>query len=82
MDEIEGPAPDRAWPNGEDATPFAAETEATDKVLRAIDFEPTSIDWICEQSGVAAAAALSQLTELELAGKIAALPGGKYQRLN
>ena len=82
MDEIEGPAPDRAWPNGEDETPFAAEAEATDKVLRAIDFEPTSIDWICEQSGVAAAAALSQLTELELAGKIAALPGGKYQRLN
>ncbi|MBL8523277.1 MAG: DNA-protecting protein DprA [Betaproteobacteria bacterium] len=54
---------------------------ATDPVLDVMGFDPVSVDTILERSALAADQVMVRLTELELAGAIASLPGGKYQRL-
>ncbi len=53
-----------------------------DSLLAHIGFEPTATDDIAGRSGLAAQALLPALLELEMAGKIAAAAGGKYQRLS
>ena len=55
--------------------------EGGDAVLRHIDFEPTTLDSICARSGLGAGELMPILLDLELAGKVATVVGGKYQRL-
>ena len=50
-------------------------------VLRHIDFEPTTLDSICARSGLGAGELMPALLDLELAGKVTTVAGGKYQRL-
>ena len=52
-----------------------------DVILAAMGYDPVTIDALIAQTGHDAAFVMSRLTELELAGSIASLPGGKYQRL-
>lgn len=52
-----------------------------DVILAAMGYDPVTIDALIVQTGHDAAFVMSRLTELELAGSIASLPGGKYQRL-
>ncbi len=54
----------------------------TDPVLVALGGDPCDIDTLAERSGFSADALLARLLPLELAGRVAALPGGRYQRLN
>lgn len=54
----------------------------TDPVLVALGGDPCDIDTLAERSGLAADALLARLLPLELAGRVAVLPGGRYQRLN
>src|SRR5690606_14211487 len=49
-------------------------------LLDCIDYVPTAVDTIVTRSGQAAAAVMATLTELELAGRVAAEAGG-YSRL-
>jgi DNA processing protein len=51
------------------------------RVLAALGHESAGIDALCQRTGLATDAIAAALIELELAGKVAPLPGGAYQRL-
>jgi DNA processing protein len=58
-----------------------AAAPATQALLDLIGFDPCDVDTLARHSGLASDAVLALITELEVAGHIAALPGGRYQRL-
>jgi DNA processing protein len=45
-------------------------------------FDPVDLDSLCARAGLPAEQVSAELLRLELAGRIAALPGGLYQRLS
>ena len=63
------------------ATASTPVDDTEDAVLTAMGFDPVSIDSVLARLDMPAEALIGRLTELELAGRIASLPGGKYQRL-
>lgn len=65
-----------AIPGGE-----AQATEEADALLAAMSHDPVDLDMLCLRSGLAPEEISSRLLELELAGAVAALPGGRFQRL-
>ncbi|VVD77895.1 SMF protein [Pandoraea anhela] len=52
----------------------------TTAILEALGYDPVSADTLRERSGLSIAAVLSQLGALELDGRIARLPGGRFVR--
>jgi DNA processing protein len=60
--------------------PAAPDAEAA-LLLTHLGAAPSSVDQICERSGIPPAKAASLLLDLELSGVIAAMPGGLYQRV-
>ena len=52
-----------------------------DPLFAAIGFEPLTVDALATRSGMSAAELATKLLELELAGRVARLPGGRVQRL-
>jgi DNA processing protein len=50
-------------------------------LLRELGFDPVSLDVLCARTGYSAADLQAQLLELELAGSVARLPGGLFQRV-
>lgn len=63
------------------ALPSVAEAE-TDPLLIALGGDPCDLDTLAARTGLAADALLARLLPLELDGRVAQLPGGRYQRLN
>ncbi len=66
------------------STPQASLTFAEDAdpaLLTSLGFDAASIDELCNRTHLSAADLIAQLMELEIAGRVAQLPGGKYQRL-
>jgi DNA processing protein len=61
-------------------TPGAARESAAG-LLGHMGFEPVDVDSLCTRSGMSAEQVAAELLRLELAGRVAALPGGLYQRL-
>jgi DNA processing protein len=60
----------------------AMETGKTDAGLLAVmGHDPVDVDSLCERAGWSAERVTSELLRLELDGRVAALPGGLYQRL-
>ena len=55
---------------------------AGDPLLACMGFDPVDVDSLCARAGLPAERVSAELLRLELAGLIAALPGGLYQRLN
>lgn len=51
------------------------------RLLHAMGYDPVSLDALCARTGHAVAALQAQLLELELAGHVARLPGGLFQRI-
>jgi DNA processing protein len=51
------------------------------KVLNQVDFAPTRLGDIAIHSNLPIELVLSELLQLELAGEVAPLPGGQYQRI-
>ena len=51
------------------------------RLLKALGHDPASLDELVQRSGLAAAALSSMLLMLELEGRVAGLPGNRYQRL-
>jgi DNA processing protein len=49
-------------------------------LLAALADDPVDIDTLVARSGIQAHAVTAELTELELAGIVASLPGGRWQR--
>lgn len=64
-------------------TPGAAAgpAEAEHPLLTALGHDACTLDTLAERSGLTADTLLAMLLDLELAGHIASLPGGRYQRL-
>jgi len=59
----------------------AAETPGKDAgLLELIGFDPVSMDTLCARSGLTVSRLSAMLLPLELEGRIAALPGGLFQR--
>lgn len=65
------------------ATPAAAIAEDTDeqRLLAALGHGPCALDSLAQSSGLTAERLSVILLQLELAGRVASLPGGRYQRL-
>ena len=64
------------------STRTAAATEAPDALLQHMGFDPVDLDSLCVRAGLSAEQVSAELLSLELAGRVATLPGGLYQRLN
>jgi len=54
---------------------------APDPVLDALGFDPVALDELLARTGLAAAALQARLMTLELAGEVARIAGGRFQRL-
>lgn len=63
-----------------DGTP-ALEAQPDSALLRALGFDPASLDELQARTGLATAALQAQLLELEMGGDLARLPGGKFVRI-
>jgi DNA processing protein len=55
---------------------------AEDPLLAHMGFDPVDVDSLCMRSGLTAERVSAELLRLELGGRVAALPGGMYQRLS
>jgi len=55
--------------------------EAQQRVLDALGHDPAHVDQLVHRTGLTADALCAILVTLELADRIASLPGGRYQRL-
>jgi DNA processing protein len=51
------------------------------RVLDALGHDPAGVDALAARTGLAAGAVSVALVELELSGRISALPGGAFQRV-
>jgi DNA processing protein len=51
-------------------------------LLGIMGFDPVDVDSLCARAGLPAERVSAELLRLELDGRVAALPGGRYQRLN
>jgi DNA processing protein len=60
---------------------LAVDDNANAFLLQALGFDPASIDELSTRTTLPTSALVAQLMELEIAGRVAQLPGGKYQRL-
>jgi DNA processing protein len=50
-------------------------------LLAFMGHDPVDVDSLCSRAGLSAEQVSSELLRLELDGRVAALPGGLYQRL-
>jgi DNA processing protein len=50
-------------------------------LLDALGFDPVSLDALIARTGIAAPELQARLLEMELAGDVARLPGGLFQRV-
>lgn len=58
-----------------------AASSAARRLLEALGFDPASLDALVARTGASAAELQAHLLELELAGQVARLPGGLFQRI-
>ncbi len=66
------------------AAPLRQEEETTSPaggLLQAMGYDPASLDALCARTGHPVAILQAQLLELELAGHVARMPGGLFQRV-
>lgn len=65
------------------ATPKAADPAQTphSALLEALGHDPADLNSLCERTALPAAVIAAALTELEIDGMIAVVPGGRYQRV-
>ena len=66
----------------EAGAPTPLRAPGSEPLLAHMGFDPIDVDSLCARAGLSAEQVSSQLLRLELAGLVAVLPGGLYQRLN
>ncbi|MDR3220492.1 MAG: DNA-protecting protein DprA, partial [Candidatus Accumulibacter sp.] len=79
LEELRWAAPVTALP--EDEASGASEADGNTEVLSLMGYDPCGLDELLTRSGLAADALSVILLHLELDGRVAGLPGGRYQRL-
>lgn len=72
---------DRAAPASAPSAPQTEEATTESALLKALGFDPVGLDALVARTGLETASLLVQLLELELAGQVARLPGGLFQRV-
>jgi len=73
LGELRLPAPAR--------TVAQSSPEVAHELLEHLGYDPCNVDTLCQRSGLTPDTVSAMLLELELAGMVAALPGGQYQRI-
>ena len=68
-------------PGASVSTLAAAPEPAQAGLLQFMGHDPVDVDSLCSRAGLSAEQVSSELLRLELDGRVAALPGGLYQRL-
>ena len=68
------------WP-AQPANDCIDERASRDAVLDAMAFDPVSLEQLAERTGFAMPELAARITRLELQSRIAALPGGRFQRV-
>lgn len=72
-----------AWPIMPSAfSGSGQENGEPDPLLQQMGYDPASLDQLAERSGLTVEALSAKLLTLELEGRVAQLPGGRYQRLS
>lgn len=61
--------------------PESTRSSRNDPLLQLLGFDPVSLDTLVARSGTGIAELQARLLELELAGEVARLPGGLFQRM-
>lgn len=79
LEELQLPVPGAAPKPATPGTAPAAPPESA--LLQAMGFDPVGLDALMARTGMDTAAMQVQLLELELAGVVARLPGGLFQRM-
>jgi len=82
VDDVRDVLDELRWTMLAAASPSAvpAATEVADPLLTAMGYEPVELDQLQARTGWPTARLSASLLELELAGRVARLPGGRYQR--
>lgn len=62
--------------------PLSRESARREPLLEQMGPDPVDVDSLCARANMGAEEIAADLLRLELAGKVAALPGGLFQRLN
>ena len=78
---ISVPAPSIAVAGQKTSAEAGVPGSASQTMLRHMGFDPVGLDALVARSGIEAAHWQAHLLELELAGEVARLPGGLYQRM-
>ncbi|HTY99379.1 MAG TPA: DNA-processing protein DprA [Rhodocyclaceae bacterium] len=76
LEELRWPAPPAA------ADPTGIEEAAAASLLGSLGHDPVDLDTLTERTGLTAERLLAMLVPLELEGRVAQLPGGRYQRIH
>ncbi len=63
------------------AAPPPRDADPRDALLECMGFDPIDVDSLCVRAGLPVERISSELLRLELAGHVAPLPGGLYQRI-
>lgn len=79
LEELQLPTP-RATPASQGTAGGDPRAMPENPVLQALGFDPVGLDALIARTGIATADLQVQLLELELAGLVARLPGGLFQR--
>jgi DNA processing protein len=79
LTELSGFRPSGFASTGEPSHKASAQAESG--LLAHMGHDPVDVDALCSRAGLSAEQVSSELLRLELAGRVAALPGGLYQRL-
>ncbi len=64
------------------ATASRAAPEESHALLRHLGYDPCNVDTLCGRAGLTAEVVSAMLLQLELEGKVASLPGGRFQRVS
>jgi DNA processing protein len=73
LGELGLPAPARTVPQ--------SSPEVAHELLRHLGHDPCNVDTLCRRSGLTPDIVSAMLLQLELEGRVASLPGGRYQRI-
>jgi DNA processing protein len=79
LEELQLPVAQASLPPASPGTAPAGPPESA--LLEAMGFDPVGLDALMARTGMGTAAMQVELLELELAGAVARLPGGLFQRM-